>query len=314
MAAVLVAVPLAASAQTHWGSDGHDGVRIRVGRSFQVPAGAVQTEPVVVVGGTVTIDGRVEDEVVVVGGGITVGPTAVVRGDLTAIGGPIRIDPEADVAGAVNEASAFWPMFGVQFPTDTRWWALAALALTVLRFVLVLVVVPLVAAAAPRWTAQTAQESGGSTGVSLVTGWTVQLLFLPTVAAVTIALAFSVIGIPLIGAMPLLFMALACVWIAGFAGVAAQAGRVLRGRGGSGIGPTAGDALVGAVALGFVTFAGHLMTLGPGWLMPLGIATLFAGMAIEHTAWSIGLGAAVRVLINRGRGAPLPQATLQPAQ
>ena len=314
LAAVLTVVPLAAWAQGDRDRYGHDGVRIRIGRSFHVPVNTVQTEPLVVVGGSVTIDGRVEDEVVVVGGSIRIGPTAVVRGDLTAVGGAIRIDPQADVSGAINEANAFWPLSGLQFPTDTRWWALAALALTILRFVLVLLVASLVAAVAPRWTQETAHESGDAAGLSLVTGWAVQLLFLPAVTAVTIALAFSIIGIPLVAAVPLLFMALACAWLAGFAGTAVQAGRALRGRSGSPAGPPALDAMLGVFVLGFVTFAGHLMTLGPGWLMPVAIWTLLAGMAIEHIAWTIGLGAAVRVLLNRRRGVPLPQATLQPAQ
>jgi hypothetical protein len=313
LAAAMTAVPLLVWAQDDRDRYGHDGVRIRIGRSFHVPADTVQTEPLIVVGGAVTIDGRTDDEVVVVGGSIRVGPAAVVRGDLTAVGGTIRIDPRADVSGAINEANALWPMFGFQFPTDTRWWALAALALTMLRFALILLVAALVAALAPRWTQETARESGGSAALSLVTGWAAQLLFLPAVAAVTLALAFSVIGVPLIAAMPLLFMALACAWLAGFAGTAAQAGRAVRGRSGTPTGPSAGDAVVGVFALALVTFAGHLMTLGPGWLMPMAVATLLAGMAIEHVAWTVGLGAAVRVLLNRRRGVPL-RATLQPAQ
>ena len=71
---------------------------------------------------------------------------------------------------------------------------------------------------------------------------------------------------------------------------------------------------VGAL-LGLVTFLGHLLTLGPAWLMPMAIVTVLCGLTIEYVAWTIGLGAATRTILNRWRGrAPLPQATLQPAQ
>lgn len=314
VAAVIFAGPASLQAGADWDRwDGDDGVRILVGRSHQVPPGSTQAEPLLVIGGSVGIDGTVEDDVLVVGGDLRIGPTAIVRGDLTTVGGTITIDPQARVEGSVSEA-AIGPLFGLDVPSDRRWWAVFGLALTIARFVLLLLVAAAVALAAPRWTREVGEDAANAPFATLLTGWAAQILFLPGVVVITVALAFSLVGIPLVGLVPFLVLASIVVWAAGFAATAARLGRALRGRGRSAADPTAADAMVGVWAVGVLTFAGHLMALGPMWLMPVAIVTLVCGLAVEYLAWSVGLGAAARVLVSRLRGGPLPRATLQPAQ
>lgn len=305
-AALLIAS--VASAQDGWrGGDRGDGVRIRIGRSYHVAPRAVQSDPLIVIAGSVTIDGRVEDEVVVVGGNLRVGPTAIVRGDLTTVGGTITIDPRADVQGTVSEASSLLPWLGVEWPTDHRWWAAAALVLTMIRLMFLLVVAVLVVAVAPRWAGDAGRDSADAPGAAALTGWAVQILFVPAVLALTVALAISVVGIPLMAGVPLLFLALACIWTAGFSATAARVGRALRGQGRGSSDLTGFDAFLGIVVLAAVTIAGHLVALGPAWLLPVAIVIVLCGLTIEYVAWSIGLGAATRVMLAQWRGDQPPR-------
>jgi hypothetical protein len=70
-----------------WRRDGHDGVRFRMMRNYYLAADATATEPIVVVGGDATIDGHADDDVVVIGGTLRLGPKAVVGGDVVTVGG-----------------------------------------------------------------------------------------------------------------------------------------------------------------------------------------------------------------------------------
>jgi hypothetical protein len=76
---------------------------VRIGGSVTVDADESVGGDVVAVGGSATIDGEVDGDVVVVGGSARFGPTAYVRGDVTAVGGGISRDPKAVIRGAINE-------------------------------------------------------------------------------------------------------------------------------------------------------------------------------------------------------------------
>ena len=90
------------------------------------------SDAVVAVGGSVTIDGRVRDGVVVVGGNLHLSSTADVRGDVVLVGGQIVRDPGAQLLGGVNYISfGDWSRhnFGwlptVRFGEVGRWLSLA---------------------------------------------------------------------------------------------------------------------------------------------------------------------------------------------
>jgi hypothetical protein len=61
----------------------------------------------VVVGGNLTVYGRVKGDAVCVGGDLTVGPKAVIRGDAVNVGGKAQIDPAAYVRGKKVNVSGF---------------------------------------------------------------------------------------------------------------------------------------------------------------------------------------------------------------
>ncbi len=76
---------------------------VRVGGSVTVDSDEFVRGDVVVVGGSASINGEVDGEVVVVGGSARFGPQADVRGDITVIGGGLSRDPGAVIRGAINE-------------------------------------------------------------------------------------------------------------------------------------------------------------------------------------------------------------------
>ena len=92
-----------------WRRDGHDGVHFRMLRSYYLGADATAREPIVVVGGDATIDGHADDDVVVIGGTLRLGPHAVVGGDVVTVGGDAVIDPAATVRGSVDTTAVTLP-------------------------------------------------------------------------------------------------------------------------------------------------------------------------------------------------------------
>jgi len=88
---------------------------VRIGGSVSVDSDEYVRGDVVVIGGSANINGEVNGEVVVVGGSARFGPQADVRGDITVVGGGLARDPGAITRGAINEVG-----FGA-FPWRGEW-------------------------------------------------------------------------------------------------------------------------------------------------------------------------------------------------
>jgi hypothetical protein len=94
--------------------------------------------------------------------------------------------------------------------------------------------------------------------------------------------------------------------VGGFAAVAVCVGARLRGSSvGTSASPVA-DLLVGFIALTALTVVAHFISLGSGWLSPVGWMFRAAGLAVEYVAWTIGLGAAISSFFVRGPVLPPP--------
>jgi hypothetical protein len=295
-----------------WGNDGHDGVHLRVLRSYHLPEGVTVREPIVVLGGSATIDGRAEDDVVVIGGSLRVGPTGVVLGDVVTVGGESRIDPAATIEGRVENTTVVGPDvdfgWGWQPWHLTRgFWAAAALSATLLRLGVTLVVVLLVAAVAPAWLRSVAGRTTDTPGTVAAVGLAGELLIVPLILMVVITLVLSIVGIPLLLLMPFALAGVAVAWTAGFAAVAALLGARLRGsRAGEPARPVL-DVALGFVVLSLLTVLAHLVAFGPSWLTPVSAALGVTGLLVEYAAWTVGLGAVLLALWNGGpQTAPPP--------
>ena len=121
-----------------WRRDSHDGVHFRMLRNYYLAVDATAHEPIIVMGGDATIDGHADDDVVVIGGTLRLGPKAVVGGDVVTVGGEAVIDPAATVRGNVDTAGVTMPNVRWDFGMPAwswRIWPFAALSATVLRSV-----------------------------------------------------------------------------------------------------------------------------------------------------------------------------------
>jgi hypothetical protein len=305
MAGLLLALVVLCTAQSAWAQpddwrfgDRRDGVHLRILRDYDLPAGAVSEEPIVVIGGSATIDGRVEDDVVVIAGSVRVGPTAVIGGDVVSIGGETIVDPAAQIRGRVDETVISGPDFDIGIgPIIGGWWAAFAFGATLLRLSVILIVAVLLTVLAPDWIQGMRVRAAASPLTAAAVGVAGEVLFIPAVVAITIALVVSVIGILLLMAFPLVLGTAALMWVAGFTAVAINIGAGLRGQGAESSVPRVIDLLVGLVVISAVTLIAHGMALAPGSLGPAVWAVRAVGWLIEWLAWTLGLGAALWSLL-----------------
>ena len=104
---VLLAAQPVFAQSTDWDVHRHhwhgNGARILVFKDYHLAAGDTAHGPIVVIGGTVVIDGHADDDVVVLGGQVRLGPEAVVDGEVVTVGGEAEVSPLAKVQGGVDE-------------------------------------------------------------------------------------------------------------------------------------------------------------------------------------------------------------------
>ena len=292
-----------------WRRQGRDGVHFRMMRDYYLPADATAHEPIIILGGNATIDGRTDDDVVVIGGTLRVGPKAVIGGEVVTIGHEAIIDPGATVRGGVDNAVAIWPNvdWGVGWPVSNwrAWWPFAALSATVLRLSLVLLVSMLLIVVAPGWVRSMGIRASSALSSGLL-GVAAEVLFVPVLIAVVIGLLISIVGIPLLGAIPFALALGALAWTGGFAAVAVSLGAWLRGSSVATSSYLLSDLLIGFIVICAPTIVAHVISLGSGWMTPFGWMTGASGIAVEYVAWTIGLGAALSGRFVRSNSMPPP--------
>jgi hypothetical protein len=290
-----------------WHFETTNGAHILIAKRYTLPEGSVAKEGIVVVGEDATIDGTVENDVLVVGGRLRVGPKAVIHGDVATIGGELDLDPSARIDGDVNTTRIRWPDWDWNWggwPVIPRigdvWWEGAALAFTIGRFVLILFLSVLLVAVAPRWTGSIASRMTGAPLGSAIAGFAAEIFFAPAMVILAIALIITIVGIPLLAGMPFLLAAFALLWVAGYAAVAGVLGARLRGsdRYFGGLRPL--DVVLGSFMLSSISMVGQVLMMGSNWLGPFALLVRGTGWTIEYIAWTIGLGAALTAWLRPG--------------
>lgn len=165
---------------------------VKVGESITIPQGA-DVKSVVAVGGSVTVYGQVQDDVVAVGGSVFLKDSAIVNGAAVSVGGQVMKEPGAILKGDMVEVSVGGISPAVSF--FTRGGVLKGLAIfSLLTFagflVLAIVFVAL-------FTPQLGAVSGAIEKDLLrnfLVGLAIAVLFVPII----IVLAVSIVGIILI--------------------------------------------------------------------------------------------------------------------
>jgi hypothetical protein len=165
---------------------------VKVGESVTIPEGA-EVDTAVSVGGTVTVLGRVDKDVVSVGGSVYLKDSANVGGDVVSIGGKVMREAGAIVKGDVVEVSIGGISPAVSFFTKggiLKGWAFFGLLSFIGFIVLAIIIVALFTPQVGRVSAYLETNLLNSFLIGLL----ITVLFIPII----VLLAVSIIGIVLI--------------------------------------------------------------------------------------------------------------------
>lgn len=278
------------------------GTRVSVGKDMYVGPSDVIEDAVVSIAGSLRIDGRVEGEAIAVGGNVVLGPSAVVTGDVVTVAGKLEVAPGARLLGRASEMLVTWPEFAVSVPglgdysmrllARTEWPAWLALAATLGRLSVTLLLGALLVLVGPETIRRIGAEAAGAPGMSFAAGLLTHVFFVPALFFCGVVLAVSVIGLPLV---PLVFLAgfvVFVVSIAGLAGVLTRCGRIVSDQ-------TFGAFTLAACFYGVMSILPFVAWIWTGRLTGVTFALLFAMSVIEAIAWWLGTGAALRLATRR---------------
>lgn len=216
------AEPPPAAAERDWGEERRDREdRVIVGGSLTIGPEEV-VDDAVVIGGSLTIHGQVRGDAVAVGGSVRLESGAVVRGDAVAVGGPLEVAPGAVVRGdRVSVGGSIGDVLGSVLSRTRDWgdqipWGTLAIIGAILRNIAFLALAVLVLAFAPRRIEHIGHYLAARPVTSLAAGFGLFVAMIPLV----VLLAISIIGLPLVPAALLFFVAVlvvgltsVCVWL-----------------------------------------------------------------------------------------------------
>jgi hypothetical protein len=275
----------------------------------------------VAVFGNVRIDGAVRQEAVAVLGSVTLGPKAVVGGDVVSVGGRVRRAEGARVEGAVTEVSCadsdlglkVGPWFGpVHFFGGFD--GLPRLFGSTARMLLLALFAGVVLVIARGSVERSAERVLDNPPKAMLVGLAAELLFVPVLILTAFVLVITLIGIPLLLLLPFAVVLLLVLAFVGFSGTAYAIGQAARRRFGMSGHAAFLDVCLGLLIILSPLLAGRVVGL-VGWPAdPLAWLLVLIGTAFEFVAWTTGFGA---ILMNtfsrwrsrRARTAPVPTAT-----
>jgi hypothetical protein len=268
--------------------------RVSIGSSgVTVAEGEVVKGNAVAVGGHLRVFGEVQGDAVSIGGGVELGPHAIVGRNVVTIGGGLQRDPGAQIGGEVQDVGLggqfddWWrrawsgvapagPIFGATF----------ALSVTVARVALICLLAALILLVGREYVERISARAAAEPVKAGLIGLLSQILFLPLLVAATVVLVVTIIGIPLLLLMPFVVLGFCVVALIGFTGVAHHVGRLFAAKAGWTMG-----------AYG-ATFVGILVIVSPLLLArfaALALPTTFGfgviGLLVEYLAWTVGFGA-----------------------
>lgn len=243
---------------------GSDPNRFGFGQSMRVDEGE-RIDTIVTIGGDLTVLGEVEDDAVVIGGTLELGPDARIGGDAVAVGGAVIAASGATIGGDRVEVNG-----GFDSDSDDAREA-GAWATSFGAFIQVIgsfLISALILAFAPRRVRSVAMAMRARPGRATLFGLAILLLFLPLLGALTI----SIIGIPLV---PVAIMLLAAVLAFGMTALGLSLGYAM---------PFYAEnrSAMGALAIGYLLIAVVALIPYLGAIV-IPLAGLFAGGAVLAT-------------------------------
>jgi hypothetical protein len=274
--------------------------RVRVGGNVTIDENEIVDGDVVAIGGAVTVDGQVTGSVVGIGGAVRLGPHADIGKDVAVIGGSVDRDEGARIGGKLNQiGSGNIDLSGWRFnrlPSRGllgRWGlgSLVALSTTVARLIVLCVFVSIVMLVGGDYVERVGARAAAEPLKAGLVGVLAQLLFLPGLIMSIMVLVVTIIGIPLLALIPFVLLALALVFLVGFAAVAYDVGQLISTHMGWPSQNPYATSIIGIVAVLSPILAGRLLGLAGGLLFPLTFALGVLGFLLEYIAWTVGFGA-----------------------
>jgi hypothetical protein len=286
---------------------------VRIGGSVSIDSDESVEGDVVVIGGHANVNGQVDGELVVVGGSATLGPEADIGRDVTVVGGGLSRDPGAVIRGKVQDVGfggvpwrrGEWSRWG-----DWDWnpmdglYPIAKFMGTLMRMGLLMLLAGLVILVARTPVEQISERAMAEPGKSWITGFLIEILFVPVLVMTIFVLLISIIGIPLLILVPFAIVAAMVVFLLGFTGVAFALGKVLQARAEQLRGRPYLATFVGITTILTPLLLARLINLTGGFVDGLGFIVgllLLVGFVSEYMAWTFGLGAAVLAWFGRSR-------------
>ena len=245
------------------------GTRIAFGQDVRVERDEEVSDAAIVIGGSLTIDGRVRDGVVVVGGDLHLSATSDVRGEIVIVGGQLTRDAGARQAGTINYISfGEWSrrrlgwLPSIRFGEVGRWLSLAGTVARV-SVLAVLMAVILIVARAP--VARVGRAALAEPLRAFLIGLAAEVFFIPFLIAASIGLAITIIGIPFVALLvPMAIVLAVFAFLLGFTALACRVGEWVEDR----LGWQPGNAFV-ATAIGSMILLGPTLSRGSS-TSPLG--------------------------------------------
>jgi hypothetical protein len=190
---VLLMAGLLLGSGTVWASE--DKSIIKIGSDVTIESG-MKVRNVVAIGGQITVDGTVDNNVVAIGGSVVLAKKAVVGGSVTALGGVIVSARDAQVGGSMMEinSSNLYETLAAAMSAEWEGWSWIFAVISLAIFLVILVVALLVVALLPKPVRIVAEAIRENTFKVVLCG----LLGLVLIAPLALLLTISVVGIALI--------------------------------------------------------------------------------------------------------------------
>lgn len=276
---------------------------VLMGQSAVVEEGETISGSTVVVGGNLTILGKVNQDAVCVGGKLKVGPKAHIGGDLVTVGSVADIDSSAKIGGSkVNVASfpvdimkRLSPMSELHGKTareekprhDLKRRAGFFLFLEIAFFALLLFIALLMATFLPAQLGRITEHLIKDFGRSALLGLAVMVVF----PIVLLMLIVTVVGLPLV---PLLVLAVVVGQLVGYVALGYALGRRWFDSRGQ-----MAQAIIGLAVLQSPAILGDIIAVASGHPSPLAFLLGALGMLIFIVGSFTGLGALISSSFSR---------------
>lgn len=284
-----------------------------VGCSIEIE-GVISGEAVAI-GGSVRVLGTVARDVVAVGGSVEVEDGGEVGGEATAIGGAVDVAEGGTVLGSRSSIGVgpWLGGFGDGWGTISGAFSDAGKLVSAIFRTGVLALLGVLSLLMMRPAVERAgRRAADEPWKAVLAGLLLQLFFLPVLVLVTVVLAVSVIGIPLLALVPVAVLAFVIAALLGFVAIGQRVGGWIERRFGARFTSPILGVVVGIVAIQAISLLGRLVSLPGGWLGWIGLSLVAAGFFVKYVAWTVGMGAMTLVVFGRDWRRPRPAEVSRP--